>query len=611
MESRGRDRTPRNRRSRKRRKRNTPPKQDSTEPEPPNDSDAESHPPDATPDAIEPDMTDSEGEDCELHTYDRRFDARGENVMLRVGTTSEFEIPKIKSHRAALLLFRTYRPNKELQFTDLVVRSKHIKQALREVIKTYPGVNLSSFGDITIPAPPMCLFHYRTELEAYAAEAECPTVRKHVNLCLDYMTGALKLETALYNTAMDGPGEPSIEHRHLWMAFKPGCLLYETIDDMDVVSRLREINSVKNSDTGDVEQWELVSENIYHNGRDLGYGDAMIVIEKGPGPKVQHRVIVDHQAFTSVTGLECNFIPGTRLIEVAARDHLNLPDEETVLCLHRLGGFDLARREWVWLNIDSIRDIQFNSDAFNQLVFPQAKKNLIQSLVEQHDEDEEGFDDLIKGKGRGLTFLLHGPPGVGKTFTAESIADYTRRPLLQISSGELMGDASAVENKLAGMLARAQRWKALVLIDEADVFMQERKIDDLERNSLVSVLLRVIEYFEGILFLTTNRVQTIDRAFHSRIHLSFAYPPLSTEALQTLWKSTIIRGCSGNRPKWLKRKFLKELATSSVSGRDIKNIVRMAHAMARSGKREIMPADIQQGLDALQNFGTDFRRGLE
>ncbi|KAK7419226.1 hypothetical protein QQZ08_010938 [Neonectria magnoliae] len=140
------------------------------------------------------------------------------------------------------------------------------------------------------------------------------------------------------------------------------------------------------------------------------------------------------------------------------------------------------------------------------------------------------------------------------------------------------------------MLATAQKWKALVLIDEADVSCRKERLTTWKE---------------------TAWFQTIDRAFYSCIHLSFAYPPLSTEALQTLWKSTIIRGCFGNRPKWLKKKFLKELATSSVNGRDINNIVRMAHAMARSGKREMMAADIQQGLDALQSFETDFRRGLE
>lgn len=71
--------------------------------------------------------------------------------------------------------------------------------------------------------------------------------------------------------------------------------------------------------------------------------------------------------------------------------------------------------------ITSIQEVQFNSDAFTHLVLAQEKKDLISALVslqEESDDGVTGFDDLIKGKGKGLAFLLHGPPGVGKTFTA-------------------------------------------------------------------------------------------------------------------------------------------------------------------------------------------------
>ncbi|KAH6972058.1 hypothetical protein BKA56DRAFT_446386, partial [Ilyonectria sp. MPI-CAGE-AT-0026] len=69
---------------------------------------------------------------------------------------------------------------------------------------------------------------------------------------------------------------------------------------------------------------------------------------------------------------------------------------------------------------------------------------------------------------------------------AESIADHTRRPLFAISSGQLVGPADQVETTLSNLLALAKRWDSVVLIDEADVFLQERTIQQLERNSLVS-----------------------------------------------------------------------------------------------------------------------------
>ncbi|KAK3360425.1 hypothetical protein B0T25DRAFT_515719 [Lasiosphaeria hispida] len=137
----------------------------------------------------------------------------------------------------------------------------------------------------------------------------------------------------------------------------------------------------------------------------------------------------------------------------------------------------------------------YNYDAFANLMF--------QTLVDQQVTEYTGFDDHIKGKGKGLIILPHGPPGVGKTFTAESIADYTRRPLLTISSGQIIGPAPWVESRLSELLSLATRWDALALMDDSDVFIQERVIQHLDGNALVSVFLRILEYFQGTMFLTT------------------------------------------------------------------------------------------------------------
>ncbi len=112
------------------------------------------------------------------------------------------------------------------------------------------------------------------------------------------------------------------------------------------------------------------------------------------------------------------------------------------------------------------------------------------------------------------------------------------------------------------------------------------------------------------MFLTTNRAETLDSAFHSRIHLSISYPPLSSTAIREVWKNGIIRGCAGRQPRWLTRKFLDGLTKSKVNGREIKNIVSMAYALARHGKREMWPADIFQGLEALKVFEADFNHEL-
>jgi SpoVK/Ycf46/Vps4 family AAA+-type ATPase len=55
-----------------------------------------------------------------------------------------------------------------------------------------------------------------------------------------------------------------------------------------------------------------------------------------------------------------------------------------------------------------------------------------------------------------------------------------------------------------------------MLIDEADIFLEKRSTEDIERNAVVGTFLRLLEYYDGVLFLTTNRVHNFDEAFYSR-----------------------------------------------------------------------------------------------
>lgn len=128
-------------------------------------------------------------------------------------------------------------------------------------------------------------------------------------------------------------------------------------------------------------------------------------------------------------------------------------------------------------------------------------------------------EDLVRGKGKGLIILLHGVPGVGKTSTAECVAEYTNRPLFALTCGQyfsstcyrvisdnIVGDIGEtpreVQEKLESSFNLAYRWGAVMLLDEADVFLAARDRRDLKRNAIVSVFLRSLEYYSGILFLT-------------------------------------------------------------------------------------------------------------
>ena len=79
----------------------------------------------------------------------------------------------------------------------------------------------------------------------------------------------------------------------------------------------------------------------------------------------------------------------------------------------------------VVFNVDLLSAIEWQDDAFDQLVLPSSQKALIKGLVESHrgPNEEDEFDDFIMGKGRGLIINLFGPPGVGKTLSAEATSE--------------------------------------------------------------------------------------------------------------------------------------------------------------------------------------------
>jgi len=161
---------------------------------------------------------------------------------------------------------------------------------------------------------------------------------------------------------------------------------------------------------------------------------------------------------------------------------------------------------------------------------------------------------------------------------AESVAEEMKVPLYMMSAGDLGLDPSRVEDSLKDILELCSKWQAILLIDEADVFLEERSLHELERNKLVSLFLRLLEYYEGIMFLTTNRLSAIDPAFQSRIHISLDYPDLSTDSRRLIWKNFLAASTLEVR---VTEKQIDELARLELNGRQIKNVLKTAQLLAR------------------------------
>ncbi|RDB27185.1 ATPase family AAA domain-containing protein 3B [Hypsizygus marmoreus] len=283
-------------------------------------------------------------------------------------------------------------------------------------------------------------------------------------------------------------------------------------------------------------------------------------------------------------------------------ENLELTEEDLILASTVVFGFSLSDKVWLEFDVEKIQDVDWNEDAFANLVLPPHRKHLLQSLVEAHHQ-EVGFDDFIKGKGHGLVVNLFGPPGVGKTFSAEATSEHVKRPLYLIGGGDLGTKASDLNAALERIFDVATAWKAIVLIDEADVFLEQRSLHDLERNAMVAVFLRHVEYYRGILFLTSNRVQAFDEAFLSRIHVALHFHELTQAAKEQVWAAFIAKlGATGS----VTPAQIRDLSSREVNGRQIKNAARTAHSLAVSRGEKVGFRHFAETLDALAEFQKEF-----
>ena len=139
----------------------------------------------------------------------------------------------------------------------------------------------------------------------------------------------------------------------------------------------------------------------------------------------------------------------------------------------------------------------------------------------------------------------------------------------QISAGELGVTSTDLDRNLTIIFELASQWKATLLLDEADVFVERRSTSDVHRNALVSVFLRKLEYFEGVLFLTTNRVKSIDEAFASRIHLPLRYDLLHETDRRKVWQGNLAKAITPHGSPEYTSKDLDGLARKKLNGREV------------------------------------------
>lgn len=236
--------------------------------------------------------------------------------------------------------------------------------------------------------------------------------------------------------------------------------------------------------------------------------------------------------------------------------------------------------------MDEVQDIDFRDDAFDKLVLEENKKKIIKALI---INNHMTFDDIIEGKSGCCIFLLHGPTGVGKTLTCEAVSELLHKPLYNVGVGELGTTVEVLEKKLRNIIEIANSWDAIILIDECDIFMEKRSTNDVLRNAMVAIFLRLLERHQGVMFLTTNRIDSMDNAFRSRISMILQYDNLTDDTKSKVWTNLLfasgLSDCNID---------INKLIEFELNGRQIKSAIRMAQSIA-------LADDVKVNINILEN----------
>lgn len=259
--------------------------------------------------------------------------------------------------------------------------------------------------------------------------------------------------------------------------------------------------------------------------------------------------------------------------------------------------FHLELHHHLWVHVDDIHPYQYQPELKQKLILPKEQTDLIDILTAEMDVL---MDDIVAGKSGGTTVLCAGPAGVGKTLTAEVYSEIIKRPLYRVHSGQLGLNVAEMEKALKDTLTRAQRWGAVMLIDEADVYIKRRD-DNIAANAVVGVFLRVLEYFNGLLFLTTNRVEDIDEAIISRCIAMIKYHPPGKDDRRTIWQV-------------MTRQFELDVDDALIdelvelfphaTGRDIKGLTKL---VAKFCQYKNLPAELDAFMRCSIFRGMDFK----
>jgi broad-specificity NMP kinase len=257
-------------------------------------------------------------------------------------------------------------------------------------------------------------------------------------------------------------------------------------------------------------------------------------------------------------------------------------ESEQYLPLPIIRVFSFLHKKYCFVAVKDLTEYEYNIEAVNSLFLPDKLTSILRKVFAAPVEDLVG--DILSNKHGGMIILAAGNPGVGKTSTAEVYSEMQQMSLYMLDISELGTNAVEVENSLSTVFKRVEKWNSIILFDEVDIFLAKRDNKNLDRAAIVGIFLRLMDYFKGVMFLTTNRPEVLDFAVQSRITLRIDYPDFNETTREKVWKEKL------NRVSINLTDGFNEISKLNLNGREIRNTVRLAKIIlpSRTNQKDLI-----------------------
>ncbi|KAI0509213.1 P-loop containing nucleoside triphosphate hydrolase protein [Xylaria bambusicola] len=603
------------------------------------------------------------GSRCEFKTYHTVPNKEGRLRVKPIVSPFENEAKGHADSTYALVINRefTVEDQSAPKSVTLKINSPHLLKVFRDVVRSYPSIPSDFKSPFEIKNPFQMLVHYWDELEEYRKGTTDNEARMHLNLLFQFMDNEIGPDrTKIMSMIQKG----QITFLSAWVVFRPRDILYTTV--MGHGWLMRCVKTVYEENTKIGPYFEVYCRYTDYDGKEVGdAGHKVVLVQKrdfgADNPanimaleifprkyieddSIEERYEKRGEKFLDLRGCSTQsyeglaqylkdppwswwdydmasaspvWLPYTETGRVVLdkatfkEDHPNKTpaiskaNPELAFCPPFVIGYSLAKKEWCRFLVPNLTPVKWKEDAWDKLILEEEQKLVLQALVTSHSYPENARDQPEQ-KGKGLVILLHGSPGSGKTLSAESSAEMTHKALISASMASLDTERMSFifERNLRRLLQYATLWKAIVLLDEADVFleMREEKAGNADRNALVAIFLKELEYFSGIIFLTTNRVETFDWAMKSRIHLALGFSPPGTSIRQQMWTQALRTVPADELGIDDIAYAAQVLAERNLNGREIYNTLNTARTIATFEQKKLLLEHLQKILKVRDSF---------